>query len=157
MNIHEIIESENWGKLITKIEKISALVLLFGFVLFALKVNKVKPNILFIVGFSILAVIYFFYGFKKLKTSLALSSSFFRIYGWGLSISCISCMFTIMKWPINEYSLIISMILVIFAGLLGFIFKNSGNKNTIDNFYYIRLVIALIVLCFIYFKASNII
>ena len=157
MTINELIESEGWKSFISRLEKIGALVLLFGLVLYALKVNPDITSVLIVCGFSALAMIYFFDGFKELKPTNAISSSFFKIYGWGLAISCVSCMFTINKWPINEYSLIISMILVLVSILLGLKFKDDENKNLIDKFYFIRLIIALVVLCFIYFNTRNII
>jgi uncharacterized membrane protein YjjP (DUF1212 family) len=149
MTIEQIIESEGWRKFMLNLEKLSSLVLLAGLVLFVVKDN---PNILLILGFTTLALIYFFEGFKELKSNTTLSNSFFKIYGWGLAISSVSMMFTLMKWPINSYSIVISMVIVLVSILLGFKLRNDNNKNVIDKFYFIRLAIALLLLGFVYFS-----
>jgi hypothetical protein len=66
MTIQEIIESENWKRFIEKLEKLSALILLFGFVLVALKINLNISNIFLVMGFSTLAMVYFFVVLKNL-------------------------------------------------------------------------------------------
>jgi hypothetical protein len=152
MDINKIIESEGWKSFVSKLEKFGALTLLFGIVQLALKNNPDKLNVLLICGFSTLAIVYFFYGFKELTPANAISSSFFKIYGWGLAISCVSLMFTLMEWPIDKNSLIISIVIVLVSILLGLKLRNDENKNLIDKFYFIRLVIALILLSFVYYK-----
>jgi hypothetical protein len=149
MKIHELIESDGFKTFTLKLEVISSLVLLVGLVMFFI---KDKPNIILILGFSSLAIVYFIYGFNELKHSNVISSSFFKIYGWGLAISSISILFTLMKWPINNHSLIISMVIILVSILLGLTFRNENNKSSIDKFYFIRLLVALFLLCVVYFS-----
>jgi hypothetical protein len=153
MKIHELIESKSWKTVISKLEIISSLLLLVGLVLFYLNNS---PNVLLIIGFSALAIVYFFDGFKELLPSNLISSSFFRIHGWGLTISCVSMLFTLMNWRIDRHSLIISMIILFVSLLLGLKFRNEENKGFIDKFYFIRLVIALFLLCFVYFSKVHV-
>jgi hypothetical protein len=154
MTIQELTESKEWKNFIKKLEKFSSLILLVGIVLYALKFNENKPSVIIVAGFSSLAIVYFFDGFKELKSPNFMSSSFFKIYGWGLAISCISMMFVIMKWPINENCLIISTVLILAALLLGLKFKNEENKDQINKLFFIRLIVALILLSFVYYKTK---
>jgi hypothetical protein len=149
MTFHEIIETESWKNFTSKLEKIGALLVLIGLSLYYIKGTS---NILLILGFSTLAVVYFIMGFKELEPGNVLASTFFKIQGWGLAISCASILFTLMGWPINQNSLIVSMVLILVSILLGFKFRTEANRNLIGKIYFLRSVVALLLLCFIYFS-----
>jgi hypothetical protein len=151
MTLHELTESAGWRSFTDKVEKLGALVLLSGLVLEVLKLMSDNAGILLVCGFSSLALVYFFKGFTELKPTVALSNSFFKIYGWGLAISCVACMFTLNHWPIHKNSMVISMVLVVVSLLLGLKMRSEENKELIDTFYFLRLFVALAILCIIYF------
>jgi membrane protease YdiL (CAAX protease family) len=152
MKLHEMIESEAWKKFMSKLELVSALVVMLGLILFSL---KIESNTFFMVGFPALTLFYFFYGFTKLEPVIEISDTFFKIYGWGLAISSISLLFTLMHWPINQYSLIISAVVVLVSLVLGIIFRKEENKQMIDKFYFIRIAIALCLLGYVYYLKTS--
>ena len=132
MKFEELLKSEGWILFAKKLEIMGALVLLIGLIIYFI---KDIGNAFLATGFISLAIVYFFDGFKESKSSILIPSSFFRIYGWGLAISSVSLLFTLMKWPISTYSLIISMVIVLIYILMGLKFRKNDDRNFINNYY----------------------
>lgn len=144
-------ESDGWKKFEIKLEKLGALVLLVGLIVHLLNVNPNRPNYLLVVGLSTLTIVYFFCGFKELKSTDYVSSIFFRIYGWGLAITSVSLMFTLMQWPIHKNSLLISIGLLAVSLILALKFRNEENKQQINYIFFIRIGVALVLAGVVYY------
>lgn len=151
MDFQEIIESDGWKKFESKIEITGALAVLFGILLYVLNINPERPNIILVVGFSTLAIVYFFKGFKELNSTDYVSHIFFRIYGWGLAITSVSLMFTLMQWHIHRNSLLISMGLLAVSLVLALKFRNEENKQQLNYIFFIRIGVALILAGVVYY------
>ncbi|HEY9123585.1 MAG TPA: hypothetical protein PK252_00230 [Bacteroidales bacterium] len=151
MEFKELTESDGWKKFEIKLEKLGALVLLVGLIVHLLNVNPNRPNYLLVVGLSTLTIVYFFCGFKELKSTDYVSSIFFRIYGWGLAITSVSLMFTLMQWPIHKNSLLISIGLLAVSLILALKFRNEENKQQINYIFFIRIGVALVLAGVVYY------
>jgi hypothetical protein len=151
MDFHEIIESEGWKKFENKIEMTGALAAFFGILLYALNINPERINVVLVVGFSTLAIVYFFKGFKELNSTDYVSHIFFRVYGWGLTIASVSLMFTLIQWHIHKNSLLISMGLMAVSLILALKFRNEENKRQINYIFFIRIGVVLILAGVVYY------
>lgn len=150
MKLHELIESIGFKQFLKRLEMFSLLLIIFGLIL-KFSFNQIHSSSLIVVGFSSIAISYFFMGFKVLNSTSPFAMVFFRIYGWGLSISAVSILFNIQHYPISEYSLIICLVMVLVALILSVRMNKNQENDDFDLWHYLRLIMAILVLPLIYF------
>ena len=149
MSITSLVESEGFKKISSKVEKMGSVVLSVGLIMHFFKIAQ--SNNFLSIGFSSLALIYFFKAFSKTNVNVKIVSIIFnKVYGYSLAMSLVTVMFTLEKWPISESSLFFSFILLLLATYLSIMKKKEEKQISFDKLHFIRLFIATALVVYAY-------
>lgn len=149
MTFKELVETPDWKKLMKRLERYSivGLAITLLFIIFDLKFAKV----LLILTLSIYATFNFFKAFENFESnSRIISLLFYKIYGYGLSLACVTVMFGMMNWPHpKEIWMIASLLSIGISGFLGYREMSGENINKINWMFFARLLIALLLFLYL--------
>jgi hypothetical protein len=152
MNIAELVASDGWKAFTKKLELIGSVVFGAALVMYLAKIHG--SGTFLTLGGSTLAVVYYFEAFKTFhSSSKLLSSVFFKIHGLGLSFSWIFVLFTLEHWPLPKTVFFFgSLIALLVSLLIGLRLNNQEEHPEITKLYFIRLMVALAMIVFVYLK-----
>ena len=153
MTVDELVQSEGWKKFTKNLEIYGSIAGAVGFILHFIK--SPYATMLLTLSLTTLAIVYFFMAFLKADfPSRALSYVFYKLYGFGLSISLVTIMFILNHWPaahlemlIISFALTLANFILVFMARPGFERQSLSLLNT-------RLVITLVLLVYCIFAAK---
>lgn len=150
MSVANLVESEGFKKFSSKLERMGSIVLLVG--LFMHFFMPAKSSTILMVGFSTMAIVYFFKAFLKSNVNNKVISIIFnKVYGYSLALSLVSVLFTLQKWPISDSGLIFSLILLLIATYLSIKVKMEEKQFSLEYLHFIRLFVALALVVYAFF------
>ncbi len=152
MTIKELVQSEGWINFSKRLENYSAILLgVIVLMLIAGYSESKNFNLILTITLTMLSILCFFIGFQTFDSeSKVLTYWFYKIYGFGLAIGFLTLLFISQDWSFPKEILTVLSTVFIFVSLfLGFKEKTSGNKNSLDWKYFLRLFIALIPLLYV--------
>ena len=146
MKISELVQSEGWIKFSKRLELISAS--FFAITIIMLVAGYTENNLyrqILTMTLGFFAILSYFIGFNNFNSeSKIISFIFYKIYGYGLSITFLTSIFIYLdfKFP-KEIVIITSVVMLSTSTLLGIKEKMSENINNINWLYFIRIIIAV--------------
>jgi hypothetical protein len=144
--ITELVQSAGWKSFTKKLELFSYL--FFIIVIFLISIDYSNTDLismLLTVSATTLSIVYFFSSFIPYKSDSKLKSKiFYKIYGYGLSVSWITILFELNDWPSTDNVMIVFSILgIVVSTILGLL---ERKEKKMIQFYFIRLLIPFIII-----------
>ena len=150
MGVDELIASNNFKTFAKKIEIISGALSVLGTIIVLLQVDLSQVDMMLIVGYLSLALIYGALSLTKFNSTDKIARYFFKIYYWGLGIAALWVGFTLLEYPVLILMAPISAILILAAFFLGLKYKTEEHKDQINFIYFARLIVAIVLLTSVY-------
>jgi len=150
MGVDELIASNNFKAFAKKLEIFGGALSLLGTLLFLLKVDISQVDMMLLVGYLSLSMIYASLSFTKFNSTDKIARYFFKIYYWGLSIGTLWIGFTLLNYPVLIFMAPIAAILILASFFLGLKYKTEEHKDQINFIYFVRLIVAIVLLTSVY-------
>jgi len=151
ITIEELVQTEGWKKFTKRLELYSAI--FFAATIIMMLVGYTENGLyrqILVMTLGLFTILCFFLGFSNfISESRIFSVIFYKIYGWGLSLTFIISIVIQLEFGFpKETMTILVLIMLSLSTLLGIRERMSENINGINWLYFTRIIIAAMTLLY---------
>jgi hypothetical protein len=151
MPFYNLIKTETFRSKFRKLEVFSTIIIIYAIIMVLLNISI--SGIILSLGLSAMALVCFFSGFKVLESGDKLIALvIFKIHGWGLAIAYMAILLEWLHLVNFGIWLLIPLAIIIISLIMGLILRNDENSHFIDKAYFMRLINAITLLSFLFFR-----